>query len=185
MSSMMMDANVAGVTWEDMLESRSARGAQFGRPITDGEISEMAGDVQGVLTEFAQKNGIDITDDFIANAQRNVLEGGATIDDIVSGLRKNVLDVLYPGFKDEFDAGLTVEDIASPYIQTASSILEDPFIDANDSVVQMALQGAEGQRMPIWEYKNQLKDDPRWQYTDNAYEEISSAMEGAMREMGL
>jgi hypothetical protein len=65
-----------------------------------------------------------------------------------------------------------------------ASLLElDPeSIDINDSTLQTAIGDKE---LPIYEFRKILKKDPRWQYTNNAREEVSNKVLRVLRDFGF
>lgn len=191
MQSVMTEANLTGNTWEGATASRIEMGARYGRPITEAEIAELDDDVPAMIKDYASKNGITVSDDFIARQQRRVLNGKDTAETVIAKLRDTYVKPMYPQFEKELDNGLTMQDIASPYIDTVSQFLEIPAsqIDLNDPTIKKALQARDqsGQpvRMSLWELEDELTKDPRWQYTDNAYRAYESAVGGMISEMGL
>ena len=56
-------------------------------------------------------------------------------------------------------------------------------IDLNDSTLRSAI-GINGE-MPIYEFQRKLRKDPRWQYTNNAREEVSSVALKVLRDFGF
>lgn len=187
----MTEANMTGVTWQDAIASRVEMGQRYGRPITEAEIMELDDEVPGLIKQYAQKNGITVSDDFIAKQQRRVLNGKDTPESVLEKLRDTYVKPLYPQFERELDQGLTVEDIASPYIDMASSMLEIPTnqLGITDPIIKNVLQARDdaGQptRQPIWKFQEQVTNDPRWKYTNNAYQAYGSALSGMLSEMGL
>jgi hypothetical protein len=71
------------------------------------------------------------------------------------------------------------------------SMLELPSGAASlkDKQIQKALAGVGGDGKPtykpLWQFREDLKNDERWQYTDNAWSEVSSQVDGVLSEMGL
>jgi len=80
--------------------------------------------------------------------------------------------------------GTDLETIYSPYKRTMASLLEiDPnSIDINDTTLQGAITDRE---LPIYEFRRLLKKDPRWQYTNNAREEVSNKVLRVLRDFGF
>lgn len=78
----------------------------------------------------------------------------------------------YAPFSDRIRAGETVVDIAQPYIETVSDLLElNPNdIGLNDKLMKQALQGtgSDGQAMAVWQLEKAARQDQRWRTTDNA-----------------
>lgn len=191
MQDAMTEANMTGVTWQDAIASRVEQGARYGRPITESEIMELDDDVPGLIKQYAAKNGIVVSDDFIARQQRRVLNGKDTPESVLERIRDQYVKTMYPQFSDELDQGMTIEDIASPYVDMAASLLELPAgsIGTDDPVVKQALQARDDAgnpiRQPIWKFQEQVTNDPRWKYTNNAYQSYGSAVNSLLSEMGL
>ena len=74
--------------------------------------------------------------------------------------------------------------IYSPYKRTMAALLElDPeSIDLNDTTLQTAITDRE---LPIYEFRKILKKDPRWQYTNNAREEVSNKVLRVLQDFGF
>lgn len=111
-----------------------------------------------------------------ARQQLSLLESGkATMDTIVNQFKTAAL-AHYSYLKPQFDAGLTLQQIAAPAVNSIANILEkDPnSISMNDTLVQKYLQGKDGKSaMPLYEYESMLRQDPSWQYTTNAKEKFA------------
>lgn len=114
MQSVMQEANMTGVTWQHAIASRVEQGARYGRPITEAEIMALDDEVPGLIKQYAAKNGITVSDDFIARQQKRVLNGKDTPESVLERLRDNFVKPMYPQFEKELNDGLTLEDIASP-----------------------------------------------------------------------
>ncbi len=113
----------------------------------------------------------------------------------------------YPAFAGQIMKGVTLDALSSAYKSSMASILE---IDADsigydDPTLRKALQGygpslqlagaaykgsgagagaGEGQ-IPIWQFEEQLRSDPRWQFTNNARDSIDSLQYKVMKDWGL
>ena len=191
MQNVMTEANMSGVTWQDATASRVEQGARYGRPITEAEIMEMDDEVPGLIKAYAEKNGIVVSDDFIARQQRRVLNGKDTPESVLERIKDQYVKTMYPQFSSELDQGMTLEDIAAPYVDMAASLLELPAgsITKDDPIVKQALQSRDDAgnpvRQPIWKFQEQVTSDPRWRYTNNAYQAYGSAVNGMLNEMGL
>ena len=131
---------------------------------------------------------------FAANQYRTqqILGGGTTLDSYKQGVIQSAKS-LYSGVAKEIDQGMTVRDIAAPYIQTQANLLE---IDPNsinfgaDAGIKKALQGtptAQGVRvaLPLWQYEQQVRSDPRWQFTNNSKDTVSQALVALGADFGF
>jgi len=81
--------------------------------------------------------------------------------------------------------GTDFDVIISPYRNLMASVLEianPEQISLDDPTLSMALGKEE---MTLADFRRNLRKDPRWQYTDNAREEVSSAALGVLRDFGF
>ena len=183
MEMMMEDAAVGNLTWEDYLSEASSMGEKYGRPTTNDELMKINNDSLGQLAKFEAENGLELSQGFKDRFQANVLDGTTSAAKEMMKLRKNVLAPQYSAYAEEILDGANVSDFAVPYVSAAENLLEEGYVGLNDPQVQRALQG-EG-RVPLWKFKEDLKADDRWQYTENAYQEMDQLASGIRREMGL
>jgi len=81
--------------------------------------------------------------------------------------------------------GVDLDTIYSPYRQAMASILE---INPNTiTLTDPTLRSAIGQQgeVSLYDFQRQLRKDPRWQYTNNAREEVSTAALQVLRDFGF
>ena len=82
-------------------------------------------------------------------------------------------------------------DIAAPYKQRMARMLEmgEDEIDLNDSLLQKAMQGvgADGKPSvtPLYAFDREIREDPRWPQTDNAYEIYTRAGTDLLKTFGF
>lgn len=88
----------------------------------------------------------------------------------------------YPGFYNEIESGMTVRDIAKPYVESQAKLLEIPHtsIDiTNDNLLNRAMQARNDQGAPapmsLTDYESQVRNDPRWATTHNAMDSSAKA----------
>jgi hypothetical protein len=53
----------------------------------------------------------------------------------------------------------------------------------NDPTLRMAI--GPDKEMPLYEYQKALKQDVRWQYTNNAKEDVSNSVQKVLRDFGF
>ena len=87
--------------------------------------------------------------------------------------------------KSLLDSGTDLNTIYSPYKTTMAAVLElnPESISLDDSVLRKAI-GPNGE-MPIYEFERALRQDGRWQYTNNAKKEVSDAALRVLRDFGF
>lgn len=90
----------------------------------------------------------------------------------------------FPALADKIKDGYTVKQLLSPYINTRANVLEeDP-----EMVDLKSLQGiAKDPKnlMSLYDYEVSLRQDPKWRYTKNAQDSMSSVASGIAKMFGL
>lgn len=157
--------------WSDE-ELRSQVGAHW-HMWRGHEAGGDAGATSQKLREVYANYGIPFTGDSIARATQLILMGRTTIDTYV-GHAMAAAKSRYAALAPQIDKGMTVKEIASPYVGTMASTLEMPEgqIGLNDTSIQRALTARDDKGQPtvqpLWAFERQLKEDPRWNKTKNA-----------------
>jgi len=134
------------------------------------------------MTKVAQSYGVAYTRDWLDGWITRVESGQDSLDGF-DALMQARAKAAFPQFAAQIDAGMTVRDIADPYISTYAKTLEVPEtnVDLNDSLIQKALSqsgpdGTTRTAMPLWQFERQLKDDPRYDKTLNARQDAYQAL---------
>jgi hypothetical protein len=156
---------------------------------TEGYSGEALKDYQAIQN-IARSNGFKISD---------VLPGGQNEQMVLQGLAKGTIDADrlaqdarklaaqgQPQYvRDLLGQGYNLDQIYSPYKNTMASILEinPDQIDLNDQTLRMAI--SDKGDMNIYDFKKALKQDKRWQYTEQAREEVSNAALNVLRDFGF
>jgi len=151
----------------------------------NGKPTGQAAQILQQLQQTYATYGVPISDGSLESRVRQVLQGSTTIDTYKQDAI-NTAKSLYPSIASQLDTGLTVKDIADPYIQQMSNLLEvDPnTIGVTDPLIKKALQGsvvtsggkATATSTPLWQFEQTLRSDPRWANTQNARDTVSSAL---------
>lgn len=113
------------------------------------------------------------------------LQRGESQDAIDREIR-NIAKIGMPdSVKSLLDSGTDLNTIYSPYKTTMAAVLElnPESISLDDSVLRKAI-GPNGE-MPIYEFERALRQDGRWQYTNNAKKEVSDAALRVLRDFGF
>jgi hypothetical protein len=81
--------------------------------------------------------------------------------------------------------GTDLETIYAPYKNVMYQTLElnPDAINLNDSTLRSAI-GPNGE-MPIYDFQRALRKDPRWQYTNNAREDVSNSVTKVLQDFGF
>lgn len=149
-----------------------------------------AAQVEGQLKALASQYGVDLGGKWRASQFEKIMEG----NDTVEGVQQRVRDLAmreYKAFADRIAGGETVQDIADPYMQKMANLLElNPNdIGLNDKMIQAALKQttADGKpaAMDLHAFEDFVRKDKRWQYTDNAREQVNGITADLLQSFGL
>lgn len=113
------------------------------------------------------------------------LANGEKLDTINREIR-NIAKVGMPdSVKTLMDSGIDLDTIYSPYKKAMATVLEinPETISLDDSILRKAI-GPTGE-MPIYDFERALRQDGRWQYTNNAKKEVSDAALRVLRDFGF
>jgi hypothetical protein len=150
-------------------------------------VGGAAGGALGQLKATAAANGLDFDTQFGSQTQTwlsKILQGESpeTFKNIIRqtaklGLPEKVGSLL--------DLGVDLDTIYSPYKNVMASVLEinPETIGLDDSVLRSAI--GPDKEMSLYEWQRSLRKDPRWQYTNNAREDVSSSVLSVLRDFGF
>lgn len=156
-----------------------------------GDVRGTAGDFQTQLLNWSRKNGITLSNDAAAQFVERMSTGAQTLEDAKREIRETYMVGAYPAWADQIRNGLDPDSIVSPYRSAAAQLLEIPEdqLGWNDPILQKAMQGvsADGKPsiVPLWEYEQEVRKDPRWQKTDNAYQTYTNVGQDLLRMFGF
>lgn len=146
-----------------------------------------AGDTYDKLQSIAYLNGVKLNTSWYTNNVRAVEAGKSTESQLEDSIRKTAA-AKYSAFADQIKAGQNVMDLASPYIQSVSKILEIPDTDVdlfNSHVSKAMTSNTGGQAMSIWAFENSLRQDPLWKKTQNAQDGAMQTAHQVLQQFGL
>lgn len=152
-----------------------------------GAFKGVAGENVDVLKKIAAANGLDLQKAFGAQLPEwlsNINKGES-----IETYKRIIRDVAKIGMPEKIaklmDQGIDLETIYSPYRNIMANTLEltPDSIDLNDPVLRSAIT-AENE-VPIYEFERALRKDNRWQYTNQAREEVSNATLQVLRDFGF
>lgn len=157
---------------------------------TQGYSGQALKNYQELLTT-ARSNGLKISDIVPGGSNtQQVLQGIASgkldINRIVQDTRKLAAQGQPQYVRDLLSQGYNLDQVFAPYRQTMAAVLEidDPnSIDLNDPLLRSAINDKGD--MNIYEFKKTLRRDPRWQYTEQARQDVSSATLNILRDFGF
>jgi hypothetical protein len=157
----------------------------------DGIREGQAGQLSNHMTQVAQNYGVGYTQQFVDDWTNKIEMGFDTLDGFESVMRARA-KAAFPQFAAQIDAGMTLRDVADPYISTYAQTLEVPEtqVTLNDTYIKKALaqtgqDGVTQSSMPLWQFQRMLKDDPRYDHTQQAKDDAYATLNKVGRDWGF
>jgi len=146
-----------------------------------------AADALGKLRNTARLNGFNLEKDFgnQLDSWLQRISRGESVDDFSRLIRAQAKLGLPEKVGTLLDEGLDLANIFAPYRNTMAKLLEvtPDSISLDDPILRSAY--GQDKEMSIYDFQRAVRKDPRWQYTDNAREEVSTAALGILRDFGF
>jgi hypothetical protein len=149
-----------------------------------------AGAAQMQIREVASDYGYSLSPAQSGNWIKGMVNGSVTIEQVKQQMMAYAASK-YPGLADRINAGETLEQIAAPYKDSYSKVLEVPATAVNlrDPAIQKALQAKDAKGKPttqsVWQFEQDLKSDPRWLQTNNARDQLVGNTRKVLQDFGL
>lgn len=163
-----------------------------GGKIPGGNFGGETATMESWIRKAASDYGVTLSDSTIANWVRGSMQGKYSEDHLTDFIKDQAISK-YPGIAASLQKGMTVRDIAEPYIQSYAAILEVPAdeVQVQDNRIQQALQGKAAKpgetptSQTVYDFEKTLRQDPRWLKTKNANSEMLNSASGILRDWGL
>ena len=153
------------------------------------DFEGLAGQTQDELTQWAARNGVALTNELVQSYTRGVVFGDTDLEEIKSDIRRTYMAGAYPAWAEKINAGFDVAELAAPYQQQIGSLLENPSIGLDDPLMKQIMQGVDAQGkprvVPMYEAEKMVRNDSRWQTTDNAYQTYAGVAQNLLRTFGF
>lgn len=171
------------------LIDRMTQGLDFKKMLKSKTLGGAAADVEGQLNALISDYGIDLGQQWKAAQVAKLMKGNDTIE----GVRQRIREMAarqYKAFADAIQSGQTIRDVAEPYVQQMASLLEiNPAdVDLKNKLIQQALKQRDKKGNPaamdLNDFADLVRSDERWQYTDNAREQVSGVVAELARAFG-
>jgi hypothetical protein len=176
-----------GINREQFLIDLIKTGPKFKKIAEEiGSLKESKETVaQSLLEKTARANGLTLSTFADADSWIKRINQGESIENFKQIIRNTAKAGLPDNVKKLLDDGVDLDAVYSPYKQTMAAILEinPESINLNDPTLRMGI-GAD-KEMPLYEYQRALKQDARWQYTNNAKEDVSNSVQKVLRDFGF
>lgn len=142
------------------------------------------------IKNFASRNGIMLSDQAAGDYATQIAVGKIDDNTVFNAIRESAASA-FPQLADKIKAGIDVRTLADPYIQSMSNILEIPSTSVD--LFDPKIRGALAYTLPdgklatksIYDFEKELRQDPRWQYTDNAKKVVADSTLRVLQDFGL
>ena len=142
------------------------------------------------VKNLAARNGIMLSDSAATEYANKIVAGVLDADTAFNTIRESAASA-FPQLADKIKSGIDLKTLADPYIQSMSNILELPStaIDLFDPKIRSALSftlpdGKVGTKS-IYDFEKELRQDPRWQYTNNAKKTVADSTLRVLQDCGF
>jgi hypothetical protein len=139
------------------------------------------------LRKTASANGFDLDKDFGAsiNTWLQRLATGESVETFKNVIRSQAKLGLPDKVANLLDQGLDLDAIYSPYKKLMAATLEvtPDSIQLNDPTLRSAI--GPDKEMSLYDFQRALRKDSRWQYTDNAREDVSNSALRVLQDFGF
>lgn len=156
-----------------------------------GALVGDAAQLQSHLEQTAQAYGVAYTDSYLKGFINRIQQGHDTVDGF-DAVMKARAKAAYPQFADQLDGGQTLAQIADPYMATMAKTLEIPQTEVKltDPMIRKALSVKDPKTgamtsQPLYDFEHQLKDDPRYDKTDQAKTDAYSLLAQIGKDWGF
>jgi hypothetical protein len=153
----------------------------------NGFYKGAAGKAITELQQVARANGLDLNKAF-GSSLPSWLQAINKGEDIET-YKRLIRGVAKLGLPDKvgslLDQGADLETVYSPYRRQMAALLEttEDAISLDDPLLRSAI--GPDKEMSLYDFKRVIRKDPRWQYTDNAREEVSNTALQILRDFGF
>jgi hypothetical protein len=158
-----------------------------------GQITGKSGttlDTINSLKNTGEQYGIKHDDKWYSDAAKSVL-AKTQPQNFYEQTIKDLAKSKYANFAEQIDAGQTVKSLASPYVNSMSTILELPAgsINLNDPTINKALTNVDPATnkpalKPTWEFEQELRKDNRYFQTSQAHQQFADLASGIANMFG-
>lgn len=158
----------------------------MGEHTVGGELAA----TQEQLNRWAADNGVAINKKTMQGWLRQIVRGGSTFEEFKQYITKMAV-AQHPNWAKELQAGMSIAEIADPYRNMAAQLLEvaPEEVDMSSRLIKEALsykrEDGSYDSMTMYDFEDKLRQDPRWQKTDNAKEQYMQTGSAVLRMFGL
>jgi hypothetical protein len=158
--------------------------ADAGDPIAQANLGKgQFGIAYTTLKNAYFENGIPISP---GTLNKQVLESASNTDRLKANMNLINLQAktIFPALTEKIDAGYTVKQLLSPYLQSRANILEE---DADTIDIKELKDIAKDPKglMNLYDYEVSLRQNPKWRFTKNAQDSMARVASKLAQTFGL
>lgn len=182
---------IAAEVYDRAIEDKPSLVRKLIREVAKFDPAEKLGGTAGrnlqELKSTAAANGLDLNRVFGSDVQNWLSKINAGED--IETFKQTIRDVAKIGLPEKVqglvDRGVDLETIYSPYKRTMAAILEvnPETITLDDPTLRSAI--GPDREMSIYDFQRNLRQDPRWEYTDAARSEVSGLVNKVLKDFGF
>lgn len=151
------------------------------------DAAGQAADALSKLRGVARANGFNLDKDFGGQIDSWLqrITKGESVDDFARIIRSQAKLGLPAKVGALLDEGLDLANIYAPYRTRMANLLElsPDSISLDDPLLRSAY--GQDKEMSLYDFQREVRKDPRWQYTDNARQTVSSVALQVLRDFGF
>lgn len=188
------DATITSLATDRLAQSWSDSQTQniLASYINMGHPGGSVSQIQARVNSLAFNQGVDVSPGQMQDWVQGIVSQKYTEANL-EGYLKDMAKSKYSGMTGFLDQGMTVRQVAAPYIQEFSRLMEvnPDTVDLNDPLMSTALQGRMDPQtnkptmMTVAQTQKAIKQDQRWLYTGNAKRDMTDLGIGVLKDMGL
>ena len=146
-----------------------------------------AGSVEDKIRGFAKSMGVEVDDTWVLDNTRKAINSDNNTQIAEDFIRARAKEK-YAAYANELDTS-TIADLSYNYRASMANTLELGLeeISMNDSLIKQAMAVGDGQggKKNLFQFEQELRQDPRWAKTKNAKESSSTIVNDVLSTFGL
>lgn len=160
------------------------------KDVQGGWFGGYAGQVQLAIKEYAADMGIPLSDSYVNSNVQSIVAGTNSLNAVRAFIATQAA-AAFPAYADQINKGMTVGQIAVPYANALSQILEQnpDSVDLQNPILRQALQAKDAKGAPmvtqLYDFEKQLRQNPMWLQTNNARESLMAGAQQVLGDLGL
>lgn len=156
----------------------------------NGSLVGAAGMYEHTMRKYASDMGVDLNQQSIKNYAQLIVKNVSNQADFQNFVNQQAISA-FPAFEEQIKGGMTMKNIANPYIQMMASNLDmnPDVITLKDPTIMGALNGVSQDGKPVGrtltEFADTLRGDPRWRSTKQAQDKAMATGLSVLKNWGL